>query len=62
MKLIDYLIVASIVGCMFTGYSGHRLVAVLLFLLVAILASWRFWDYRREGDEHSIGISPLAKF
>jgi len=35
---------------MFVGYSGHRLIACLLLLLVIILASWRFWDRSREKD------------
>ncbi|MEW6302812.1 MAG: hypothetical protein AB1705_05030 [Verrucomicrobiota bacterium] len=57
MKLIDYLIVASLVGCMFIGYSGHRLIAVLLLILIAIVASWRFWDRRREKEMGRTGCS-----
>lgn len=57
MKLIDPLIAASLVGCMFVGYSGHRLMAVLLLLLIAILASWRFWDRRREREMGGTGCS-----
>jgi len=48
MKFIDYVIAAILIGCMFIGYSGHRLVAILLLSLVAIVASWRFWDRRRQ--------------
>jgi membrane protein implicated in regulation of membrane protease activity len=57
MKLIDYIIAALIVGCMFVGYSGHRLIAILLLALVAILASWRFWDRRREKEMARTGSS-----
>jgi hypothetical protein len=57
MKLIDYLIIASILGCMFTGYSGHRLIAVLLLILVVIVASWRFWDRSREKEIARTGCS-----
>ena len=57
MKLIDYLIAALIIGCMFVGYSGHRFIALLLIALVAILASWRFWDYWRAKDIGGTGAS-----
>lgn len=50
MKFIDYLIVVSCIGCMFIGYSGHRLIAVFLLILITIFASWRFWDHRRGRD------------
>jgi hypothetical protein len=50
MKLLDYIIVASLVGCMFIGYFGHRFVALLLLLLVVTVASWRYWDKRRESE------------
>ena len=57
MKLIDYIIAALIVGCMLVGYSGHRFIALLLLALVVILASWRFWDRRREKDMARTGGS-----
>lgn len=50
MKILDYIIAALVVGCMFVGYSGYRLIATLLLILVFILASWRFYD-RDRGDE-----------
>jgi hypothetical protein len=43
MKVIDYTIIAALLVCMFIGYSGHRLIAGLLFVLVAIAAKRR-WD------------------
>ncbi|MBN9691890.1 MAG: hypothetical protein J0M24_16740 [Verrucomicrobia bacterium] len=57
MKLLDYLITASFVGCMFVGYSGHRLIALLLLLLIVTVASWRFWDRHRERDLAQTGSS-----
>ena len=57
MKLIDYLIIASILGCMFIGNSGHRSIARLLFMLVAIDASWRLWDRRRDKEMARTGGS-----
>ena len=50
MKAIDFGIVAAVLGCLFVGYSGHRVIAILLLLLTLILASWRFWDHRRERE------------
>lgn len=57
MKAIDYLIIALIVACMFVGYSGHRVIAILLMTLVVILASWRFWDNKREKELQRTGCS-----
>jgi len=59
MKFIDYVIAAMLVGCMFVGYSGHRLVALLLLALVAIVASWRFWDHRRANEDRTGGSGEL---
>ncbi len=42
---------------MFIGYSGYRLIAVLLLILIAIVASWRFWDRRREQEMRRTGGS-----
>ena len=42
---------------MFVGYSGHRLIAMLLLILVVIIASWRFWDRRRADEVGSKGSS-----
>jgi len=57
MKLIDYIIASLVLGCMFIGYSGHRVIAILLLVLVTILASWRFWDHRRDRDIGQTGCS-----
>ncbi len=57
MKLLDYLIVVALVGCMFLGYSGHRFIALLLFMLFTILASWCFYDKRREREMMRTGGS-----
>ena len=48
MKIIDYIIIAAILGCMLLGYSGFRIEAALSLVVVAIVASWRFWDRSRE--------------
>ena len=58
MKVLDYTIAALVIGCMFVGYSGHRFIAIFLLVLVTILASWRFWDHRRE--RHIGGTVVLA--
>ena len=50
MKIIDYIIAALVLACMFIGYSGHRFIAILLLVLVVILSSWRYWDHEREKD------------
>jgi hypothetical protein len=57
MKLLDYLIVSAFIGCFFIGYSGHRFVALLLLMLFTILASWRFYDKRREREMMRTGSS-----
>jgi hypothetical protein len=57
VKIIDYIIAALILGCMFVAYSGHRFIAALLLALVTILASWRYWDQRREKDFRRTGCS-----
>jgi hypothetical protein len=48
MKIIDYIIIAAILGCMFVAYAGFRIEAALLCVVVVALASWRFGDRRRE--------------
>jgi len=48
VKIIDYIIIASLMGGMFLGYSGFRIEAALLLAVVIIVASWRFWDRSRE--------------
>ena len=48
MKIIDYIIIAAILGCMYLAYAGFRIEAVLLFIVVVAVASWRFWDRSRE--------------
>ena len=50
MKLIDYIIIAAILGCCVLAYAGFRMEAGLLLIVVIIVASWRFWDKRRERD------------
>jgi hypothetical protein len=57
MKVVDYIIVAAVVSCMFVGYSGHRIEASLLLFLVVILASWRFWNRSREKHIDRCGCS-----
>jgi hypothetical protein len=48
MKIIDYIIIAAILGCLFLAYAGFRIEAGLLFVVVVTVASWRFWDRSRE--------------
>jgi hypothetical protein len=48
MKIIDYMIIAAVLGCLFFAYAGFRIEAALLFVAVVIVASWRFWDHSRE--------------
>ena len=48
MKIIDYIIIAAILGCLFLAYAGFPIEAALLFVVVVIVASWRFWDRSRE--------------
>lgn len=50
MKFVDYLIAAALVGCLFLAYAGYRLYALPLLFVVAIVASWRFWDQRRADE------------
>jgi hypothetical protein len=52
MKIIDWVIAAAVVACIMVGYSGHRLEAIPLLLLVVILASWRFYDDRHLRGKH----------
>ena len=48
MKVIDYIIIAAILGCLFLAYAGFRIEAALLFIVVVAVSSWRFWDKTRE--------------
>lgn len=57
MKLLDYLIVSAFIGCFFIGYAGHRFIALLLLLLLITVASWRFYDKRREREMMRTGGS-----
>lgn len=60
MKLLDYILVALIVACMFIGYSGHQFIALVLFLLVLTFACWRFWD-RRQAEKFMRGTSSTGE-
>lgn len=57
MKTTDSLIATLIVGCLFVGYLGHRLLAGLLLILFTILASWRFLDQYRGKQKNQTGGS-----
>lgn len=48
MKLIDYLTVTAILGCVFLAYAGYRFEAMLAVSVVIIVASWRFYDRSRN--------------
>lgn len=51
MKLIDYAIIGAFIGCFFLAYAGYRLEAALAIIMAIIVASWRFWEYRRHKEE-----------
>ena len=50
VKVVDYIVIAAILGCLVLAYSGFRIEAALLIIAVIIVASWRFWDKKRERD------------
>ncbi|HEY1174121.1 MAG TPA: hypothetical protein VGH19_22340 [Verrucomicrobiae bacterium] len=55
MKLLDWIIIVAILGCVGVLYGGYRLEGALALAAVGIVASWRFYDRSRE--KHMGGAS-----
>jgi hypothetical protein len=50
VKIIDYIIITAVLGCLGLAYSGHRIAAFFLLVAIVTVASWRFWDKARAGQ------------